>query len=83
MFHSSAVPVATPSSFVIGLIAYWIAYHLGFDANISVAIATKVAGFTNLGIGIPKNAFMMDPLSLVFVRPASFLGVLWALHQVL
>ncbi|MBU6166269.1 MAG: hypothetical protein KGQ52_09045 [Alphaproteobacteria bacterium] len=73
MFHSSAVPVGLPVGVGLAFLLFIVMKMLGIPAAEVAAAAKFVGGVANIVAGGTKNLMLLDPASLVMVRPLSFM----------
>lgn len=71
-FHSSVLPVGLPAGLVLAAVTFF-ALRMGSDLPTAqlLLIAKLVGGGANVLIGSAKNIAMIDPHSLVLIRPLS------------
>lgn len=73
MFHSSVIPVGLPVSTVLGATVVVLLGAAGMAPAEILGWAKAVTAVSNIVAGGAKNLAMIDPASLLVVRPTSVL----------
>jgi hypothetical protein len=84
MFHTAVVsePVAWLTGVVVGCAGVLGASAAGLDPQASLGVGSAAAVLSSLVIGTPINVALLDVLTLVALRPATGIGLWYAMPSI-
>ena len=82
MFHSSFIPIALPSSLLVSGLIWYALKLIGVSDHDTLVFTLWGGGLINVAIGLPKNIYLGDFLSLLVVRPISLLVTVYGTYLV-